>query len=117
MYRIENSLDPTNLKITKFFLWDTLNIDWNDLKLYMSNQSVQLLKSVTIPLKHKIKTRNLITRDDMDVQFMIKQGSTWYNLINTSQWNRSAEKGCPYTWCKRHNPEDFKLKSVKPVEV
>ena len=119
MYRIENSLDPTNLKITKFFLWDTLNIDWNDLKLYMSNQSVQLPKSVTIPLKHKIKTRNLITGDDMDVQFMIKQGSTWYNLTNTSQWNRSAEKGCPYTWCKRHNPEskDIKPKSAKTIEV
>ena len=119
MCRIENSLDPTNLKITKFFLWDTLNIDWNDFKLYMSNQSVQLPKSVTIPLKHKIKTRNLITGDDMDVQFIIKQGSTWYNLTNTSQWNHSVEKGCPYTWCKRHNPQskDFKLKSAKPVEI
>ena len=44
MYRIENSIDPGCLKITKFFLWDTLTIEWNELKLYVSNDLVQLPK-------------------------------------------------------------------------
>ena len=115
MYRIENSIDPGFLKITKFFLWDTLNIEWNELKLYVSNQLVQLPKSVTIPLKHKIKTRSLIRGDDIDIQFMIKQGSTWCNLTNTAQWN-SASKGCPYTWCKRHESA-AKVKAASPIAV
>ena len=54
MYRIENSIDPGCLKITNFFLWDTLTIEWNELKLFVSNELVQLPKSVTIHLKHKI---------------------------------------------------------------
>ena len=53
MYRIETSIDPGCLNITKFFLWDTLTIEWNVPKLYVSNDLVQLPKSVTVPLKHK----------------------------------------------------------------
>ena len=37
MYRIENSIDTGSLKISKFFLLDTLTIEWNELKLYVSN--------------------------------------------------------------------------------
>ena len=73
MYRIENSIDPGCLKITKFFLWGTLTTEWNELKLYVSSDIVQLPKSVTILLKHKIKTRSLIRGDDIDIQFMIKK--------------------------------------------
>ena len=116
MYRVENSIDPGCFKITKFFLSDTLNIEWNELKLYVSNQLVQLPKSVTIPLKHKIKIRSLIRGDDIDIQFMIKQGSTWYNLTNTAQWNRSASKGCQYTWCKKH-VSAAKVKAASPIAV
>ena len=42
MYRIKNSIDPGCLKITKFFLWDALTIEWNELKLYVSNELVKL---------------------------------------------------------------------------
>ena len=102
--------------VTKSFFWDTLNIDWCSVKLYMSNQVIQLPKSVAIPMKHKIKTRRLMSGEGMDIQFMIKQGSTWYNLTNTAQWNRSAGKSCSYASCKQHDPS-AKIRSSKPVEV
>ena len=116
MYRLENSVDPESLAVTKSFFWDTLNIDWCSVKLYMSNQVIQLPKSVAIPMKHKIKTRRLMSGEGMDIQFMIKQGSTWYNLTNTAQWNRSAGRSCSYAWCKQHDPS-AKIRSPKPVEV
>ena len=100
----------------KFFLWDTLTIEQNELKLYVSNELVQLPKSVTISLKHKIKTKSLIRGDDIDIQFMIKQGSTWYNLTNIGHWNRSASKGCPYTWFKKHESA-AKAKAASPIAV
>ena len=50
------------------------------MNLHMSGQPVNLPSSVTVPLKDKIRTRWMLAKEDLDLQFMIKQGSNWYSL-------------------------------------
>ena len=50
------------------------------MKLYVNGIPVQLPLSLTVPLRDKIKTRRMMTKDELDLQLMIKQGANWYNL-------------------------------------
>ena len=53
--------------------------------LHMNGQPVNLPSSVTIPLKDKIKARKMLAKEDLDLQFMIKQSSNWCGLNKTVQ--------------------------------
>ena len=79
MYQMENTLKPENVSLTHNYLWDTVTIEWNDVNVLFNFQPIQLPQSVTVPLKHKLKTRTIIDTD-FDVQFMIKEGSSWCNI-------------------------------------
>ena len=46
--------------------------------LHMDGQPVNLPSSITLPLKDKIIAREMLAKKDLDLQFMIKQGSNWY---------------------------------------
>ena len=84
MYRLTNAIGPGRLSYTKALLWDTLHFDWSDCYLYMNSQYIQLPTSVTIPLSDKIRARRMFVKDDLDLQFMIKQGNNWYCLNNST---------------------------------
>ena len=87
MYRIENPIAPEKLSFHRHCLWDSYVVNWGSMKLYVNGVSVQMPLSLTVPLRDKIKTRRMMTKDDLDLQFMIKQGANWYNLTDkrTSQ--------------------------------
>ena len=59
-------------------------VNWGSMKLYVNGIPIQLPLSLTVPLRDKIKTRCMMTKDELDLQFMIKQGANWYNL--TDKW-------------------------------
>ena len=80
MYRIENPIAPDRLSFHHHCLWDSYVVNWAAMKLYMNGIPVQLPLSLTVPLRDKIKTRRMMTKDELDLQFMIKQGANWYNL-------------------------------------
>ena len=80
MYKLENPIGPDSLSYSKTCLWDTLHFDWQDTSLYLNSQLISLPPSVTLPLKDKIRARRMIQQGDLDLQFMIKQGTNWYSL-------------------------------------
>ena len=82
MYRIENPIAPEKLSFHRHCLWDSYVVNWGSMKLYVNGVPVQMPLSLTVPLRDKIKTRRMMTKDDLDLQFMIKQGANWYNLTN-----------------------------------
>ena len=51
------------------------------MKMYVNGTPINLPSSLTVPLRDKIKTRHMMTKDTLDLQFMIKQGTNWYNLM------------------------------------
>ena len=85
MYRIENPIPTTSLSYHKHCLWDSFIVDWKLMKMYVNGTPIHLPSSLTVPLRDKIKTRRMMTKDTLDLQFMIKQGTNWYNLMECHQ--------------------------------
>ena len=82
MYRIENPITPEKLSFHCHCLWDSYVVNWGSMKLYVNGIPIQLPLSLTVFLRDKIKTRHMMTKDELDLQFMIKQGANWYNLTD-----------------------------------
>ena len=61
------------------YLWDTLEINWNKIKLTFNDNEIKLPRLVTIKMRDKIRIRRMMGRDMQNSHVMIKQGITWYN--------------------------------------
>ena len=77
MYKLTNAITPDGL-LTVYF-------DWPCMCLHMNGQPVTLPTTVTIPLKDKIRPHCMLAKEDIDLQFMIKQGSSLYSLNKSVQ--------------------------------
>ena len=80
MYHLSDSLNPEQIAYTNNCIWDTLHFDWSYVTLRMNATSVSLPTEIQIPLKDKLRVRRMLQKEDLDLQFMIKQGSNWYSL-------------------------------------
>ena len=67
------------ITLHKQLIWDHLHLSWNDLKVKYKNKRVPLREHVTVPLKDKLRLRNIFD-SPFHVLLMVKQGDTWYNL-------------------------------------
>ena len=59
MYKMENKLMPGQLTLQRNCLWDTVTIDWENVQILKHDEPVAMPVTVTVPLSHKIKTRNI----------------------------------------------------------
>ena len=80
MYHLSDSLNPEQIAYTNNCIWDTLHFDWSYVTLRMNATSISLPTEIQIPLKDKLRVRRMLQKEDLDLQFMIKQGSNWYSL-------------------------------------
>ena len=61
MFTMENKMAMNNLKLTKNYLWDLIEIDWADVKI-KNLEPISLPNKITVPLNHKVKTRNVMSK-------------------------------------------------------
>ena len=87
MYKLENAITPEQMSYHKSFLWDTIYFEWHSTCLHINGQMVNLPSSITIPLKDKIRAKKMLAKEDLDLQFMTKQGSDWCSI--TKQYRLS----------------------------
>ena len=70
--------------MNKNYLWDTLEINWNKIKLSLISNSneneIELPQIIMIKMQDIIRVRRMISKETQNVHIMIKQGMTWYNL-------------------------------------
>ena len=88
-YKIEDSDSDLELNLNKNWIYDTVNISWGDIQVLENQIPIKLPESVTVPLRHKIKNRRMMSFD-WEVQYMVKQGPNWYNLTRTFKAKRKA---------------------------
>ena len=88
-YKIEDSGTDLELTLQKNWIYDTMNISWGDIQVLENEIPIKLPRTVSIPLRHKIKNRRMMSFE-WDVQYMVKQGPNWYNLIRTYKAKRKA---------------------------
>ena len=80
LFKIKGTLKPENIKLNRNYLWDTLEINWNDITITFNDNKINLPKIVTIKMQDKIRVRRLMNKEPLNVHMVIRQGITWYNL-------------------------------------
>ena len=88
-YKVEDSGTDLELTLNKNWIYDTVNISWGDIQVLENQFPIKLPRTISIPLRHKIKIRRMMSFD-WDVQYMVKQGPNWYNLTRTYKAKRKA---------------------------
>ena len=88
-YRIEDNRKDVILTQNKHWIFDTVSINWNGVKVLEEDEPIPLPTLVPVLLKHKVKTRNILSQD-YEIQYSIKQGTNWLNM---TKHYRSAKRG------------------------
>ena len=57
-------------------MWDTLEINWDKIKLMFNSNEIKLPKLVRIKIQDKIRVRRMMSREMQNYHIMVKQGMT-----------------------------------------
>ena len=79
LFKITGALNSEDIKLNRNYLWDTLEINWNKIKLSFNGNKIELPQLVMIKMQDKIRIRRMMSRNTQSSHIMIKQGITWYN--------------------------------------
>ena len=79
LFKIKGTLKSGDIKLNRNYLWDTLEIDWNNVTITFNDSKIDLPKIVAIKILDKIKLRRLMNREPLNFH-VIRQGITWFNL-------------------------------------
>ena len=80
LFKITGTLTSEDIELNRNYLWDTLEINWDKIKLVFNSNEINLPKLVMIKIKDKIRVRRIMSREMQNFHIMVKQGMTWYNL-------------------------------------
>ena len=80
LFKITDTLKSEDVRLNKNYLWDTLQINWDKIKLLFNSNEIELPQLVMIRMQDKIRVRRMTNKEIQDFHIMIKQGITWYNL-------------------------------------
>ena len=79
LFKLIGTLNSEDINLNRNYLWDTLEINWNKIKLMFNDSEIKLPQLVTIKMRDKIRIRRMMGRDMRNSHVLIKQGITWYN--------------------------------------
>ena len=85
LFKIKGTLEAENIKLNKNYLWDTLEIDWEEVTVTFNDNKIDLPNIVVITLQDKIKVKRLMNRKPLLFHLMLKQGITWLTLAAETQ--------------------------------
>ena len=80
LFKIKGTLKSGDIKLNRNYLWDTLEINWNEITITFIDNKIDLPKIATSKTQDKIRVRRMINREPLNLHMMIRQGITWYNL-------------------------------------
>ena len=81
LFKLIGELSLENVTLKKNWIWDVLEIKWENIHIVLNDKEIHLPTMLLIPFIHKLKVRKLFgKRDFMHVYIMLKQRKSWYNL-------------------------------------
>ena len=81
VFKLSGTLATENFILKKNWIWDVLEINWNNTHVTLNDKEISLLGTLTIPLAYKLKVRKLLTeRNSLHMYIMLKHRKSWYNL-------------------------------------
>ena len=63
LFKIIGTLTSEDVRLNKNYLWDTLEINWDKIKLSFNSNKIELPKLVTIEIQDKIRVRRMMSRE------------------------------------------------------
>ena len=74
LFKLTGELSLENVTLKKNWIWDVLEIKWENIRIVLNDKEVHLPTMLLIPFIHKLKVRKLFgKRDLMHVYIMLKQ--------------------------------------------
>ena len=73
LFKLTGELSLDNIALRKKWIWDVLEIRWDDIYIILNDKDIHLPTTLVIPLIHKLKVRKLFgKRDLLHVYIMLK---------------------------------------------
>ena len=84
LFKLTGTLLLDNVTLKKNWIWDVLEVYWNDVCITLNVREINLPMSLVIPIEYKLKARKRFRkRDSLYLYVMLKQRKSWFNLENT----------------------------------
>ena len=81
LFKLSGALAVEKFTLKKNWIWDVLEISWDNTHVTLNDREINLPGTLTIPIVCKLKVRKLFTeRNSMHVYIMLKHRKSWYNL-------------------------------------
>ena len=122
-YRMKYTGDGLSLTLVRSWTYDTMTVSWGGVQVMDKSDPINLPVTVTVALRHKIMTRR-IAQQLGEVQYMLKQGSSWHDITDYYSAKKKAvrfkdetgDKGVSQS-PKKEKSQKKKTVQVEPVEV
>ena len=75
LFKVTGTLTPEDIKLNRNYLWDTLEINWDKIKLAFNSNEIKLPKIITIKMQDKISVRRMMSRKTRNFHIMVKPGN------------------------------------------
>ena len=114
-YRIEDNRKNVVLTLSRHWIYDTVSINWNGVQVMEEDKPISLPTSVPILMKHKVKTRNILSQD-YEIPYSIKQGTNWLNMTKNYRSTRKGfmNKTCASIEMTPHSADKPKINKMQP---
>ena len=74
LFKLTGELSLDNITLIKNWIWDVLEIQWDDIHIILNDKDIHLPATLVIPLINKLKVRKLFNKMDLvHVYIMLKQ--------------------------------------------
>ena len=84
VFKLTGALLLENVILKKKWIWDVLEVNWNNVHITLNDREINLPMSVVIPLEYKLKVRKLFRKtESLHLYVMLKQRKSWFNLEST----------------------------------
>ena len=90
-YRMKYTEDGLSLTLVRSWTYDTMTISWGGVQVMDKSDPINLPVTVTVALRHKFMTRR-IAQQLGEVQYMLKQGSSWHDITDYYRARKKAAK-------------------------
>ena len=71
LFKIKGTLKSEDIRLNKKYLWDTLEIKWDKIKLSFNSNEIELPQLVTIKMQDKIRVRRMMSKKIQNFHIMI----------------------------------------------
>ena len=88
-YRMKYTGEGISLTVVRSWTYDTMTISWGGVQVMDKSDPINLSATVTVALRHKIMTRRTAQQLG-EVQYMLKQGSCWYDITDYYRARKKA---------------------------